>query len=177
MDQQASMKKQSKMSRLKWGIVTICLCLLTVGALALTLVGCHAAPNKPPQPQKVQVANPIITVQSVEEMEKLLDFQVPLLDKKVESLSVLVLKEYPSMAQISYADGSEFRMQYGSGDISGINGGTLVKSEQIDDVKVDFYQYEKTNYALWESKGFTCSYVYTDGKGADEIAALLKKMK
>lgn len=67
--------------------------------------------------------NPIITVTSVAEMETYLDFHVPVLDKEVKSYSVIVADNYPTTGQVSYEDGSKFRIQYGSGDISGIYGG------------------------------------------------------
>ena len=46
------------------------------------------------------------------------------------------------MGQVDYADGSQFRIQYGSGDISGIYGGTLEESREIAGVSVAYYQYD-----------------------------------
>ena len=108
-----------------------------------------------------------ITVSSVEEMENYLDFDIPVLDKEVESYSVLVEDRYPTMGQINYTDGSEFRMQYGSGDISGIYGGTLEESRDVEGVKVEYYQYADTAYAVWEENGFAFSYVYAKDGSAD----------
>ena len=143
----------------KWGAIAACLCLFVAGGVMLTQNGRNAMPN----PDVVQIPNPIITVSSVEEMENYLDFDIPVLDKEVESYSVLVEDRYPTMGQINYTDGSEFRMQYGSGDISGIHGGTLEESRDVEGVKVEYYQYADTTYAIWEENGFTFSYVYTDG--------------
>lgn len=78
------------------------------------------------------------------------------------------------MGQIEYADGSEFRIQYGSGEISGIHGGTLEKSEKIDGVEVKQYRYENTTYAIWEQNGFTFSYVYTDSEAID-VASIIQQ--
>ena len=142
---------------IKWGAAAACLCLLVAGGLMFAQNGGIIAPH----PDPVQIPNPIITVTSVEEMENYLDFEVPVLDKEVESYSVFVENSYPTMGQIDYADGSTFRIQYGSGDISGVYGGTLEKSESIGGIKVEFYQYENTSYAIWEQNGFTFSYEYT----------------
>lgn len=163
-DETLSYKKKAKQSVwIKWGAVAACVCLLAVGGVMFTQNSGNIVPN----PDIVQISNPIITVSSVEEMEDYLDFDVPVLDKEVESYSVFVENSYPTMGQINYADGSEFRMQYGSGDISGIYGGTLEGSEDIEGVKVEYYKYTDTTYAIWEQNGFTFSYVYTNSGSAD----------
>ena len=109
-------------------------------------------------------------------MENYLDFDVPVLDKEVESYTVLIEDSYPTMGQIDYADGSEFRIQYGSGDISGIHGGTLEKSENVDGVKVEHYKYETITYAVWEQNGFTFSYVYTNSENID-VASIIQQFE
>ena len=127
--------------------------------------------------QDVQVVDglyPISSIVSVEEMEEYLDFEVPVLDKEAASYAVFIEDRYPTMGQIEYADGSEFRMQYGSGDISGIHGGTLEKSEKIDGGKVEQYRYDNTTYAIWEQNGFTFSYVYTDSENTD-VASIIQQ--
>ena len=148
---------------LKWGAVAACLCLLAAGGIMFAQNGGSAVPN----PDMVQIPNPIITVSSVEEMEHYLDFDIPVLDKKAESYSVFVEDSYPTMGQINYTDGSEFRMQYGSGDISGIHGGALVEQEEVEGVTVEYYQYADTAYAIWEQNGFAFSYVYAKDGSAD----------
>ena len=165
-------RKAKKPSWMKWGAMAACLCLLVAGGVVFTA----NSGNVTPDPDLVQIPNPIITVTSVEEMENYLDFDVPVLDKEVESYSVLIEDSYPTMGQIDYADGSEFRIQYGSGDISGIHGGTLEKSENIDGVKVEHYKYENTTYAIWEQNGFTFSYVYTNSENID-VASIIQQFE
>lgn len=163
-------RKAKKPSWMKWGAMAACLCLLAVGGIMF-------APNHEntvPDPDLVQIPNPILTVTSVEEMEDYLDFDVPVLDKEVAAYTVLIENGYPTMGQIDYADGSEFRMQYGSGDISGIYGGTLEKIEQVDEINVSYYQYENTAYAIWEQNGFTFSYAYTYG-GSAEVEHIIQQ--
>jgi len=131
------------------------LCLILLMACAF-LFGCSTdAPA--PHPDKVQVVNPLMQVSSLEEMETYLDFSVPILDKDVESYIVLVIDGYPTMGRILYADGGVFSIQYGTGDISGVYGGTLEKEENIGNAHVTYYQYEDTRYAIWECDGFTHS--------------------
>ena len=59
-----------------------------------------------PSPESVQTPNPIIIAASAEEMERYLDFHVPVLDKEVGSYSVFIEDSYPTMGQENYTDGS-----------------------------------------------------------------------
>ena len=110
-----------------WGAAA-CACLILGGALLL-----HPPRGDAPNPDRVQIASPILGVESVEEMERTLDFPVPVLDKAVDAYIVLVIDGYPESARIQYADQTTFNMKYGSGDISGIYGGTLEKEEESND--------------------------------------------
>lgn len=149
---------------LQWGAVAACLCLLLAGGI-LT-----ARPDDSvPRPDPVQVTNPILTVNSREEMEDYLDFAVPVLDKETAEYAVFVEDGYPVMGQIDYADGSEFRIRYGSGDISGIYGAAREDSRTVAGVTVDYYRSGDTAYAAWEQDGFTCSYVYSDPAEVEEL--------
>lgn len=165
-----AVRKARKPGWMKWGAMAACLCLLVAGGVLFTRNRGNAAPD----PDPVQIPNPIISVASVEEMEEYLDFEVPVLDKEAASYAVFIEDGYLTMGQIEYADGSEFRIQYGSGDISGIHGGTLEKSEKIDGVEVEQYRYENTTYAIWEQNGFTFSYVYTDSEAID-VASIIQQ--
>ena len=115
-----------------------------------------------PHPEMVQIPNPLLEVSSLDEMEQYLDFKVPVLNKEIASYIVLVEDNYPTMARITYADGSTFNKQYGSGDISGIYGGDYAKTENVKNVEVDFYTYTAedgtiASYAVWENDGFAYS--------------------
>lgn len=156
-------KKAKRPGWIKWGAAAACLCAAIAGGVILTPKSGDAVPS----PSLVQVANPIITVGSAAEMEEYLDFPVPVLDKEVASYSVFVSDGYPTMGQVDYADGSQFRIQYGSGDISGIYGGTLTGTANIDGAEVQYYDYNGTAYAIWEQDGFSFSYVYSDNGAAD----------
>ena len=136
------------------------------------------AGTRKPNPQMVQVANPLIEVSSADEMKEYLDFTVPVLDKEVQNYIVIVMDNYPSIGQIDYADGSEYRIQYGSGDISGIYGGVVTDTRHVEQVEVTYYTFDnvgtEVTYATWEQEGYTFSYIYT-ADGENEIQQLIEK--
>lgn len=134
-----------------------CVCMICASVFMFSNFG-----SSRPHPDMVQIPNPLLEVQSLDEMEQYLDFEVPTLNKDVESYVVLVMDHYPTMARITYSDGSIFNKQYGSGDISGIYGGVFAKTEQVNHVEVNFYTYTDedgtvTSYAIWENDGFSYS--------------------
>ena len=145
-------RKAKKPVWLKWGAMAACLCLVMCGGVML-----NRFPVETPDPDLVQVANPIMEVGSLDEMEQYLDFDVPLLDKEVEAYVVLVVDGYPEAGRVFYTDGSLFSIKYGSGDISGIHGGKVKSAVEVDGVKVTYYTYDSGRYAIWESDGFTYS--------------------
>lgn len=171
-----TMKVKSKRSYKIWGTIAACFCLVAFGAV---LINYNANLPTKPQPELVQVANPIMVVNSVDEMEKYLDFKVPALDKEVEAYIVIVDENnYPKTARIEYKDGSTFNMEYGSNDVSGIFGGKLEKTEKIKKTDVKFYNYtddssNEVEYAIWEKDGF--SYSLSDSVSLQsEIESLTK---
>ena len=139
---------------LRWGAVAACLCVAAVsGSLLL-----RGNEGLTPDPAPVEVTNPIIAVETVEEMEEYLDFPVPVLDKETAALSVLVVQGYPVMGQVEYADGSLYRVQYGSEDVSGIYGGETVETREMSGVQVECRTFEGSPYAVWKDEGFSFSY-------------------
>ncbi len=144
-------------------ILAACLCLTMIA-------GCAEKPEEAPNTGLVQMGNPLVEVASAQEMEAKLGYSAPVLDKTVEIYFVLAAQQ----ARIRYADGAEFNMKQGSGDISGIYGGVAEKTETICGVSVTFRTYEEIHYAIWEKDGFT--YSLTGGENlADEVAALIEK--
>ena len=139
---------------LRWGAVAACLCVAAVSGAVLL----RGNEGLTPDPAPVEVTNPIITVDTVEEMEEYLDFPVPVLDKETAALSVLVVQGYPVMGQVEYADGSLYRVQYGSEDVSGIYGGETVETRDMTGVQVECRTFEGSSYAVWTDEGFSFSY-------------------
>lgn len=137
--------------------VAACLCVVFASVFMLTSFG-----GKKPHPEMVQIPNQLLEVNTLEEMERYLDFKVPVLGREIASHLVLVEDKYPTAARILYTDGSTFNMRYGSGDISGIYGGEFAKAEQVGNVEADFYTYTAEDgtiisYAIWEKDGFAYS--------------------
>lgn len=169
-------KKRKRNVWIKWGSIAACVCAV----LSIGILNIYNGGNKAPHPEIVQIANPIIEVSSTEEMEGYLDFPVPVLEKKADNFSVIVEDDYPTIGQIDYEDGSEYRIKYGSGDISGIYGGELEDTKEIKDVQVQYYTFSDTDseitYAIWEQEGYTFSYLYT-GDGESEIENLIEKFE
>lgn len=139
---------------LRWGAVAACLCVAVLGGSLLF----HDDEGLTPDPAPVEVTNPIIAVETVEEMEEYLDFPVPVLDKETAALSVPVVQGYPVMGQVEYADGSLYRVQYGSEDVSGIYGGETVETRDVDGVQAECRTFEGSSYAVWTDEGFSFSY-------------------
>ncbi len=162
----------NRSARMMGGVAAACLCLMIGGVLFFARSRNPAVPD----PDPVQVSNPFLSVDTPEEMERYLDFDIPVLNKEIRSCSILVRDTYPVMGQIDYADGSQFRIQYGSGDISGIYGGEQEKQGEIEGVEVRYYRYEDLSYALWEQDGFAFSYVYT-GDGSGEVETLIREFE
>ena len=158
--------KREHVGWIKWGVAVVAVCLAVCGVVMLSQI----SGNKP-NPQRVQVVNPMMEVGSLNEMETCLDFSVPVLDKEIDAYIVLVVDGYPEMGQIQYWDGAKFRVKYGEGDISGIYGGVLEQAVAVGDVEVSYYTYETTRYAIWEKNGFT--YSLADGENLEEDVARL----
>ncbi len=167
-------KKREKPFRIKFGSFAACFCAV----LALGILTLNNSTDKAPNPKTVQATNPIIEVNSAEEMKEYLDFSVPVLEKQVETYAVIVTDDYPATGQVDYSDGSEYRIQYGSGDISGIYGGVLTATKKVGDVEVSYYTFDGTEsevtYSIWEEDGYTFSYIYT-ADGESEITTLIEK--
>ena len=125
-----------------------CLCLIAL------MSGCG---GQKPDPGFVQMGNPLVTVASAEEMEAQLGYAVPVLDKDVSDYIVLVIDGVTESGRIRYADGSDFNIKQGSGDISGIYGGAQEEEMEIDGVAVTFFRFEDIRYAIWEKDGFAFS--------------------
>ena len=154
---------------MKKSIFFLCILVLLCGLVC----GCQKAEQTN---SFVQIGNPIMEVTSADEMTDYLKFTIPTLDKEVAVYIVITEGNAPSIGEIRYADGCEFRMKQGNGDISGIYGGTLTGTETIAGINVSFYQYEHLTYALWESDGFSFSYIFS-GDATAEIEGLIQKVK
>lgn len=147
-------------------VIATCLCLIVI------LGGCSKSKNEVPDPGFAQVVNPLVTVDSAEDMEKHLGYSIPVLEKEVDTYIVLVIDGVADSGRIRYADGSDFNIKKGTGDISGIYGGVYEGEKTISGVVVSFFCYEDIHYAIWEKDGVAFSLTGATALEED-VAALI----
>lgn len=165
-------KEVNIMDRRVWGIAAIAVLVISgicVGTLNIKQNNFIGDSN-----ELVQITNSITELNSVQEMKKYLGFDVPVLKKDVEAYIVIGDGNYAEHARIMYKDGTRFEMEKGEKDVSGIYGGTLNETKEIENVEVQIYIYENIKYANWQKDGFSYSYCIDGTKlNFDEISALI----
>ena len=137
--------------------------------LCLLFTGCSN--NKNVDDNNVTISNPIIEVNSKEELEDIVGYSVPLLDKEVENF--YVIKDIKHV-RIYYKDDSVFEMAKGNDDISGIYGGILEKEEKINNINVKSYTYNIINYIIWTSNRYSYSYMDNKELNVNEVKELVR---
>ena len=146
--------------------------VMTMLCMVLLVSGCQNEKSENAANGFVQMGNPLVTVDSAQEMEERLGYPVPVLEKEVEAYIVLAIDGVADSGRIRYADGSSFVIKRGSGDVSGIYGGVAEREEVIDGISVSFLVMEDIHYAIWEKDGF--AYSLTGGETLrDEVALLI----
>lgn len=166
---------KDKIKLFGWLLVfLICIGVMFFGMIYVNIKDDHGA-------KKLKIANPLTEVSNVSEMQKYLGFKVPIIaDKEVNRYIVIGKNKYANHARIIYKDNSEFDMEKGDSDVSGIYGGELVKKESIGGVSVTIYKYEDTIYALWKDNEFSYSYaMFNQDENAlnEDINKLMKVIK
>lgn len=122
-----------------------------------------------------QVANPIIAVNTIEEMNDYLNYKVPVLDKDVKDY---ILIKDTTHAKILYEDNTEFDIDKDEETVSGIYGGAKVKEEIIENMNVKYYVYDNIHYAIWTNGTYSFSYQnMNDNINFDELKILCEKTK
>lgn len=154
-------KEENKMK--KFNFVPICATAVCAVALCAVIVTNQTKTNKNIEmSERVQIASPIIEVDTREEMKKYLGFDVPNVElKNIDKYIVVGYDGYADLARVLFEDETEFRMSR-KGDfenISGIFGGKIDRTENIDGVNVEIYIYNDLQYALWEVGEY--EYCYT----------------
>ena len=137
--------------------------------LCLLFTGCSN--NKNVDDNNVTISNPIIEVNSKEELEDIVGYSIPLLDKEVENF--YVIKDIKHV-RIYYKDDSVFEMAKGNDDISGIYGAILEKEEKINNINVKYYTYNIINYIIWTSNGYSYSYMDNKELNDNEVKELVR---
>lgn len=166
---------KDKIKLFGWLLVfVICIGVMFFGMIYVNIKDKHGA-------KKLKIANPLTEVSNVEEMQKYLGFKVPLIAAKEVNRYIVIGKDkYANHARIIYKDNSQFDMEKGDSDVSGIYGGEEIKKESIGGSNITIYKYEDTIYALWKDREFSYSYAMLnqDEKALyEDINKLMKVIK
>ena len=133
----------------------------------------------------LQIVNPLVEFDTIEELQQYFKAEIPVLDKQVEAYIAITEDTYATHARIKYADASSFEMEPGKeADVSGIYGGTEEKEELINGVNVKIYSYNDsdsddiTYYAIWHANNVSYSYsVVGEEMNMEELTELINKTK
>ena len=92
-------------------------------------------------------------------MHDYLGYKVPLIeDKEVSKYIVIGKGKHAIHGRIIYKDKSEFDIEQGELDVSGIYGSKLLKEESISGIPIKIYIYEDTIYGIWTYEDYSYSY-------------------
>ena len=79
-------------------------------------------------------------------------------NEKVEKYIVIGEGKYATHARIIYEDQSEFDMEKGSDDVSGIYGASIIEEKEIKKIKVTFHKKDETRYITYTTDMYSYSY-------------------
>ena len=106
-------------------------------------------------------------------MERHLGYEVPVIeDKAVNTYTVIDDGQNAKHGRIVYSDNTEFDMEEGQTDVSGIYGGEKEKTENICGTDVDINRYEDIVYGVWSDE--TYSYAYSAPEDYDSLEEDIK---
>ena len=122
--------------------------------------------------ENTEIPNPLTEVASVAEMKSLLGYDIPVISgKTIGTCTVIEADGIPQHGRIIYSDGAEFDIEKGKADISGIYGGVLEKTADINGAEVAIYSFENVIYGIWSDD--TCSYAYSQQQGIGDIESAI----
>lgn len=119
----------------------------------------------------VQIPNPIVSIDSLNELSNYLGLSTKDFDfKEIKSINKY---QNEIFGEVIYKDDSTLRISRGKSDNSGIYGSSLVEETIINNVEVKIYSCGKTEYATWQKDGYSYSY----RKSSEEnIKDIIKKI-
>lgn len=134
--------------------------MIFIGCIGIMLFGAlfvmHKDQNKD---DLLEISNPLTEVKNVSEMHDYLGYKVPLIeDKEVSKYIVIGKGKHAIHGRIIYKDKSEFDIEQGELDVSGIYGSKLLKEESISGIPIKIYTYEDTIYGIWTYEDYSYSY-------------------
>lgn len=115
----------------------------------------------------VQIPNPIVSIDSLNELSNYLGLSTENFDFK----EIKKINKYQNeiFGEIIYKDDSTLRISKGKSDNSGIYGSSLVEEIIINNVEVQIYSLEKIEYATWQKGGYSYSYRKSNDENIKDI--------
>ena len=115
----------------------------------------------------VQIPNPIVSIDSLNELSNYLGLSTEKFDFK----EIKKINKYQNeiFGEIIYKDDSTLRISKGKSDNSGIYGSSLVEETVINNVEVQIYSLEKIEYATWQKDGYSYSYRKSNDENIKDI--------
>ena len=115
----------------------------------------------------VQIPNPIVSIDSLNELSNYLGLSTEKFDFK----EIKNINKYQNeiFGEIIYKDDSTLRISKGKSDNSGIYGSALVEETVINNVEVQIYSLEKIEYATWQKDGYSYSYRKSNDENIKDI--------
>ncbi len=115
----------------------------------------------------VQIPNPIVSIDSLNELSNYLGLSTEKFDFK----EIKNINKYQNeiFGEIIYKDDSTLRISKGKSDNSGIYGSSLVGKTIINNVEVQIYSLEKIEYAIWQKDGYSYSYRKSNDENIKDI--------
>ena len=115
----------------------------------------------------VLIPNPMVSIDSLDELEKYLGISSLKLDFK--EIEEIIKYNNDVLGQITYKDDSVLRISKGNNDNSGIYGSKLKNETTINNVNVKIYSFEELEYAVWCKDGYSYSYRKSSNEDIIEI--------
>lgn len=140
------------------------LCASSFAAIILVL---FIMTNNKPNDNEVQIPNPIVSVNSLNELSDYLGINTEHLNFK----EIKEINKYNDdiLGTIVYADDSVLRMSKGDKNNSGIYGGKIFEETTISGLEIKIYKYENIEYAIWMKDDYSYSYKKAENENIKEI--------
>ena len=141
-------------------------------AFTVIILGVFVVVNKNYNDENnVLIPNPMVSIDSLDELEKYLGISSLKLDFK--EIEEIIKYNNDVLGQITYKDDSVLRISKGNNDNSGIYGSTLKEEITINNTKVKIYYFEELEYAIWQKEGYSYSYRKSSSENITEIVKKL----
>ena len=157
--------------------------LFLTAVIAVGVVGCAKKPQKSENDitqEQVQIPNPIVTYETIDEAKEALDFE-PVIPGKIneeyETSHICVIDK--KLFQVTFKNGTDeilYRMSKGNEDISGdYNEYEVTRDVDIDGIKAVFKgNADKVYVITWSDDEFSYSMSFTAGISEETAKELIK---